>query len=107
MAYYKNLGSVFDNYGFWLNHVEEVKEKGSGYTETDATKFLTITHKELTKLYSNGIISILNITNIPTKVFNDNDKFAIRVYEKKIRISHWDLEHLELDMIMLLLIFHL
>ncbi len=82
----KNPSGAFNDYGFWLNPVEET-EKGSGYTETDASKFLTVTLKELQDimLWSNfkgpGVFN-----NIPNKQYKDEDKFAIRMYKKDIRI---------------------
>jgi hypothetical protein len=83
---FNKFPKLFENYGFWLSEVEEVDtddEIGTGYTSTDASKFLYVTALDIKDLGDLVPGSALN--NVKELKF-DGYKYPIRVYKKETRI---------------------
>jgi hypothetical protein len=76
---------LFDGYDFWLNAVDPIDKKGSGYTEVDANKFLYITKNQYYKVFADGYFDRQNVSNLPDKL-KDDVQLHIRFYKKDIRI---------------------
>lgn len=86
---FNSMPHMFKGYNFWLNEVETTEGKGSGYTQTDAGKFLTINGNELLELYKSGQLKKENFSNIKmdkTSAKVPNKIFAIRFYETDKKI---------------------
>lgn len=82
----KRLLKTFEDYGFWLSLVTDQDNKGSGYTETDANKFLTVSGKEVYDLFKYHNIGDIHLVNVNFAKIKPEDKLAIRVFKKDTRI---------------------
>jgi hypothetical protein len=77
---------IFDGYNFWLSEVEDLSDEesvGSGYTSTDASKFLFVTAEEIKQLGDK--VTNLNLANIKELKF-DGYKYPIRLFKKETRL---------------------
>lgn len=79
-----NFRQQFEGYDFWLNEVDPENNKGSGYTEIDADKFLWLSYDDILTLQANGHITKENLANVGT--VKPGKQYHIRMYKKDARI---------------------
>ncbi len=87
IEFFNKSPKIFEGYNFWLNPVDEKSEKGSGYTEIDGSKFLSIDAEQLSELKLDGKLTKVQLANADFKATtNINQKYAIRFFKKDVRI---------------------